>query len=38
MDTGAVAGGNAEKRPQSEAFEIALAVDLEVAKEYAQWL
>ena len=35
-DTSMAAGGCSEKRPRSEALEIALAVDLEVGKVYAQ--
>ena len=37
VDTGTTGGGNTEKRPRSEALEIALAVDLEVAEEHALW-
>ena len=37
MDTGTTVGGNTEKRPRSDAPEIALAADLEAVKEHAQW-
>ena len=37
MDTDAAAGGHSEKRPRSEAPEIAVAIDSEVVREHAQW-
>ena len=37
MDTSTAVAGYTEKRPRSGALEIALAVDLEVAKDNAQW-
>ena len=37
VDAGTVVGGNTEKRPRRDALEIALAPDMEVVKEHAQW-
>ena len=37
MGTGTTADRNMGKRPRGGALEIALAVDLEVEKEHAQW-
>ena len=37
MDAGTAVGGNTGNRPRSDALGVALAVDLKVVKEHAQW-